>query len=175
MAQAVPELGDLSPRPHPSFQILASPFSALHPFGLTMTLGQVSSMACHHVPMAGGGGVSEDRVVSALPLPAHVPPCTSEELKRASREGCARHGPPHVHPISNQPQRQWCPRGTPGPSWSTRKPALVGLHVHLPASLAVETASTGRTKPFSRPSGARQVDPNTEQTSGLCKGARQTP
>lgn len=77
--------GGSAPRPHPSFQILASPFSALHPFGLTMTLGQVSSMACHHVPMAGGRGVSEDRVVSALPLPAHVPPCTGLALRGAQK------------------------------------------------------------------------------------------
>lgn len=173
MAQVVPELGDLSPPPHPSFQILASPFSALHPFGLTMTLGQVS-MVCRRVPMAGGRGVSEDHMVSE---DHRVPPCTGPALRgaqRASREGCARHRPPHVHPISNQPQRQRRPWGTPGPSRSARRPALAGLHIHLPASLAVETASTGRTKPFSRLSGAQQADPDTEHTSGLCEGARQT-
>ena len=33
-------------------------FSALNPFGMTVTLGQVSPMVCRHFPMAGGGGVS---------------------------------------------------------------------------------------------------------------------
>ena len=55
---------------------------------------------------------------------------------------------------------------SPGREWII----CAGLHVHLPASLAVETASTGRTKPFSRPSGAWQADLNTEKTSGKNTG-----
>lgn len=127
-------------------------FSAPHPFGLTVTLGQLSPMVSSLPCGWGRRGVSEDHMVSALPSPSYVHPCTGPALRgtrRASQEGSARHGPSHAHPIRNQLRRQRCPLGTQrprAPHGPPGRPALAGLHVHLPSSLVVETASTGRTK-----------------------------
>lgn len=89
-------------------------FSAPHPFGLTVTLGQLSPMVSSLPCGWGRRGVSEDHMVSALPSPSYVHPCTGPALRgtrRASQEGSARHGPSHAHPIRNQLRRQRCPLG----------------------------------------------------------------
>ena len=125
--------GGSVPPPHPSFQILASPFSALHAFGLTVTLGQVS-MVCRRVPMAGGGGVSEDRMVSALPLPAHVPPFTGPALRGAQKSlsggMCKAQATPHS-PHQQSTTETAVPLGDPWPL-TVRQEAGPGGSPHPP-------------------------------------------
>lgn len=134
--------------------------------GLTMTLGQVSSRRVITSPWLGVGCL-----LRTVWCPPSTCPCPSPHLRGAQkslREGCARHGPlprsPHQHPNHRDrgaPGDPLAPHGPPGsrPWWVSMSTPL--LHWRW------ETASTGRTKPFSRPSGARKSIQTQSKTSGL--------
>lgn len=93
-------------------------FSALHPFGLTVTLGQVSPMVCRHFPVAGGGGVSLRTTWCPpflhLPMSIRAWGRPSEELTEPLRRDVQGMGRPTLTPSGISPGDSSAPWGRRG-------------------------------------------------------------